>query len=77
MITIDVDALASALVAKIGLERERSRWMTLAETAEYLRVSPRWLRDRLHEIPHRRIDGKLIFHAQEIDAWTETYREGN
>lgn len=48
--------------------------MTLRETAEYLRASPRWVRDRLREIPHYKIDGKLIFKSREVDAWAERHR---
>jgi hypothetical protein len=74
---VDDEALAAAIAEVLSRNQQTTgRWMTLAEAAEYLRVSSRWLRDRLAEIPHRRIDGKLIFSSVEVDTWTERHREG-
>lgn len=75
-IRIDTDEIAAAIAKQLPV-RQEAHWMTLAETAEHLRVSQRWLRARLFEIPHRRIDGKLIFRSDEIDNWTTRYNEGS
>lgn len=75
-VKIDTEEVAAA-IAKHLSGRPEARWMTVAETAEYLRVSERWLRTRLYEIPHRRIDGKLIFRSDEVDEWTTRYAEGS
>jgi len=74
---IDSEALAASIAEHLARRQEATgRWMTLAETAEYLRVSRRWLQDRLTQIPHRRIDGKLIFFSAEVDGWTKSYYAG-
>ena len=43
--------------------------MNTAETAEYLRVSVRWLRQHLHQVPHSKVEGRLFFSRTELDAW--------
>jgi excisionase family DNA binding protein len=43
--------------------------MTTAEAAEYLRVSVRWLRRQLHQVPHSKVEGRLFFSRNELDAW--------
>jgi hypothetical protein len=62
-----------------------SPWMTPAETCEYLR----WLtadgapdRNRLyharslHQMPGRRVAGRLLFHRDQIDRWALTGETG-
>lgn len=75
MINIDVAALADAIVERMGAP-ERTEWITVNEAAEHLRCSDKWIRERLGEIPHVRIDGKLLFARQELDSWANRYREG-
>jgi len=55
-----------------------SPWMTTAEAAEYLS----WPRDRLDKltsaraIPHRKHEGRVLFHRRELDEWLDGFREG-
>ena len=78
-----LDALAARLADRIAAHAVDavsgySPWMTVAEAAEYLR----WPRERLYKltaagaIPHRKHDGRLLFHRDEVDEWLEAYREG-
>ncbi len=64
----DVDALAAALADRLHL-LEDSPWMNTAEAAEYMRVSVRWLRQHLHQMPHSKVEGRLFFSRKELDAW--------
>jgi hypothetical protein len=43
--------------------------MNTAETAKYLRVSVRWLRQHLGQVPHSKVAGRLFFSRTELDAW--------
>jgi excisionase family DNA binding protein len=64
----DLDALAAALAERLQL-RNGSPWMTTAEAADYMRVSVRWLRQHLHQVPHSKVEGRLFFSRTELDAW--------
>ena len=64
----DLDALASALAERLQLPAA-SPWMNTAEAAEYMRVSVRWLRQHLHQVPHSKVEGRLFFSRIELDAW--------
>ena len=64
----DLDALAAALAERLQLS-EPSPWMTTAEAADYMRVSVRWLRQHLHQVPHSKVEGRLFFSRRELDAW--------
>jgi excisionase family DNA binding protein len=64
----DLDALAAALAERLQLS-EASPWMTTAEAADYMRVSVRWLRQHLHQVPHSKVEGRLFFSRRELDAW--------
>ena len=64
----DLDALATALAERIQLTSS-SPWMSTAEAAEYMRVSIRWLRQHLHQVPHSKVEGRLFFSRNELDAW--------
>ena len=46
-------------------------WMTIEETAQYLRCSLRHLRETVSkkEIPHTKFAGKVLFYRQRIDEW--------
>ena len=55
----DLDALAAALAERLHLANG-SPWMNTAETAEYLRVSVRWLRQHLHQVPHSKVEGPAV-----------------
>jgi len=50
-------------------ERQHEGRMSTAEAAEYMRVSIRWLRQHLHQIPHSKVEGRLFFSSKELDAW--------
>jgi excisionase family DNA binding protein len=69
----DLDALASALADRLRLS-EPSPWMTTAEAADYMRVSVRWLRQHLHQVPHSKVEGRLFFSRRELDAWLQGKR---
>jgi excisionase family DNA binding protein len=64
----DLDALATALAERLQLSNG-SPWMNTAEAAQYMRVSIRWLRQHLHQIPHSKVEGRLFFSRTELDAW--------
>jgi hypothetical protein len=64
----DLDALAAALAERLHLG-DSSPWMNTAEAAEYLRVSVRWLRQHLHQVPHSKVEGRLFFSRHQLDAW--------
>jgi len=34
-----------------------------------MRVSVRWLRQHLHQVPHSKVEGRLFFSRRELDAW--------
>jgi excisionase family DNA binding protein len=63
-----LDALAAALAERLQLS-EPSPWMTTAEAADYLRVSVRWLRQQLGQVPHSKVEGRLFFSRRDLDAW--------
>lgn len=55
----------------------QDRFFNLAEASKYLSMSTRTIRDRLDEIPHRRVGTRiLLFKKSELDTWLEQYREG-
>jgi hypothetical protein len=64
----DLDALAAALAERLHLGNG-SPWMNTAEAAEYMRVSVRWLRQHLYQVPHSKVEGRLFFSRTELDAW--------
>ena len=64
----DVDALAAALAERLHLS-DGTPWMNTAEAAEYMRVSVRWLRQHLRQMPHSKVEGRLFFSRAELDAW--------
>ena len=53
-------------------ERERARagspWLTVEEAAQYLRLSPKSVRNRLARLPHHRLDGRILLRRDELDA---------
>ncbi len=56
---------------------DQDRYLNLPEAAKYTSISARTIRDRLDEIPHRRVGTRiLLFKKSELDAWLEQYREG-
>ena len=64
-------------VSEIVAYMVQDRYLNLAEAAKYLSVSTRTIRDRLDEIPHRRLGTRLLlFKKSELDTWLEQYREG-
>jgi excisionase family DNA binding protein len=64
----DVDALAAALAERLQLS-DGTPWMNTAEAAEYMRVSVRWLRQHLRQMPHSKVEGRLFFSRAELDGW--------
>ena len=70
---ITLDALADALAQRLTLIDE-SPWMNTAEAADYLRVSVRWLRQNLHQIPHSKVEGRLFFSRPDLDRWLRERR---
>jgi hypothetical protein len=69
----EFDALAAALAERLELPNG-SPWMNTAEAAEYMRVSVRWLRQQLHQVPHSKVEGRLFFSRKELDAWLAAHR---
>jgi excisionase family DNA binding protein len=74
---LDVIAERVAAILANG-EADPSPWLTLKEAADYLRFPP----SRLYKltsagaIPHRKHEGRVLFHRDELDAWLDRYREG-
>ena len=64
----DVDALAAALAERLQLS-DGTPWMNTAEAADYMRVSVRWLRQHLRQMPHSKVEGRLFFSRSELDGW--------
>ena len=64
----DVDALAAALAERLQLP-DGTPWMNTAEAAAYMRVSVRWLRQHLRQMPHSKVEGRLFFSRAELDGW--------
>lgn len=52
-------------------KKKDSVWMTIDETAQYLRCSLRHLRETVSrkEIPHTKFGGKVLFNRTRIDEW--------
>lgn len=71
-VEIDYEALAGELAKH--LEPQGTPWMTVEEAAEYLRASKSWVRARLYEIPHHKVDGKILIHRHELDSWLTNHR---
>jgi hypothetical protein len=69
----ELDALAAALAERLPLHNG-SPWMNTAEAADYMRVSVRWLRQHLHQVPHSKVEGRLFFSRTELDAWLSEKR---
>lgn len=69
----DVDALATALAERLQLSGG-TPWMNTAEAAEYMRVSVRWLRQHLFQVPHSKVEGRLFFSRTELDTWLTAKR---
>ena len=70
---VELDRLAAALAERLN-HGDGSPWMNTAEAAEYMRVSVRWLRQHLRQIPHSKVEGRLFFSRQELDAWLAEHR---
>ena len=49
-------------------------YMSPAQLASYLSVSPSFIEKHLDEIPHFRRGRKIWFRKSEIDQWMEGYR---
>jgi hypothetical protein len=60
--------LAAALAERLQLS-DGTPWMNTAEAAEYMRVSVRWLRQHLRQMPHSKVEGRLFFSRAELDLW--------
>lgn len=51
-------------------DADASPWLYGAKAAAaYLGCSPQRIYKRLHEIPHHRDGGRLMFRRDELDAW--------
>jgi hypothetical protein len=70
---VDLDRLATALAERIN-PSNGSPWMNTAEAAEYMRVSVRWLRQHLRQVPHSKVEGRLFFSRRELDGWLARHR---
>ena len=54
---------------------QNDRYMGVVETARYLNLSPRTVRDELPESLRYRIGRKLLFRKSEVDRWMAGQRE--
>jgi hypothetical protein len=65
-----VALVAARVVAELREEGSRGRWLTgAAAAADYLGCSPKRIYNRLHEIPHARDGGRLMFNTYDLDEW--------
>lgn len=66
----DVEALADALATRL----QPSPWLDAAEAAVRLRCKKRRVYDLVQQnrIPHRREGARLLFRADELDAWLDS-----
>jgi hypothetical protein len=71
MITIDInyDELADALAQRLNAAVSTSPWLTVKQAASHIGASERWLRDRLCELPHSRVEGRIFVNRNELDRW--------
>ena len=73
-----VEAVTTRVAEQLGETNGRSPWLTAAEAADHLR----WPVKRIYNltaavaIPHRKHEGRVLFHRDELDAWLDRYREG-
>ena len=50
------------------------KWHTLKEAASHMRRSERWMRAKLSDIPHYRMEGRILFNESELDAYLEQFK---
>jgi hypothetical protein len=63
----------AAALAVEQLKEQGSPWLTRTEAATYCRLSlSRMEKDRT--IPHRKLEGRVIYHRGELDAWLDQFR---
>jgi hypothetical protein len=74
VLTIDLDYDAIALALAERLQPAASPWLTVAQAAEHIGASERWFRDRLYDIPHSRVEGRIFVDRRELDAWLTASR---
>jgi excisionase family DNA binding protein len=67
---LDYDQLAAKLADHMP---QGTPWMTVAETAEYVRCSERFLRERLSDIKHSKVDKKVLLHRHDVDEWLKSH----
>lgn len=78
VVEVIAERAAELALARLRESDGRSPWLTAAEAAQYLR----WPLKRIYNltaagaIPHRKHEGRLLFHRDELDAWLDGYREG-
>jgi hypothetical protein len=72
---VDIERLADVLAEKLaGRVPQAPVWLTVAQAAEPICCSERWLRARLIEIPHIKVDGKVLLNRGELDGWLLAHR---
>ena len=89
MLTTCLDFLSSAARAELAafvdeivarrtaeLSPARSPWMTVEETAEYLRWPKKRVQNWTRAMPHRKVEGRVLFRRDELDAWLDDYYAG-
>lgn len=73
-----VAAVAERLREDEAETNGHSPWLTATEAADYLH----WPVKRIYNltaagaIPHRKHEGRVLLHRDELDAWLDRYREG-
>ena len=72
--TVDVHGLAEQLAPLIADRldtREQSPWMTVEETADYLRCKPKRIYDLLSQgrLPRHKDGSRVLLHRAELDAY--------
>jgi hypothetical protein len=49
-------------------------FLDIAAAAKFLSRSPRWLRGHIHEIPHYRPGGQILFDVADLKSWMTRFR---
>lgn len=57
--------------------QERRTFLTIPELAEYLRISPSTIRNRMREgsLPRKKVFGRVLFDLEEVNRWVAEQSE--
>lgn len=74
---VELAAFVDELVERrLAAHAERSPWLTVEEAAEYLRWPKKRVQNWTRAMPHRKVEGRVLFHRDELDAWLDGHYAG-